>query len=40
MDIEKAIELIREKYAEAQKLSFVYDPVGWAVYQVWSEHLK
>lgn len=35
--IERAIEILREKYAEAEKNLLVNDPVCYALYYTWRE---
>ena len=35
VSLEKAIEMLKAEYERASKLEFVYDPLAWALYQVW-----
>lgn len=35
IDIEKAIDILRDEYEIAQGLEYVRHPLSWAVYQVW-----
>lgn len=35
MTIEKAIKLLTKEYERAKRLSFVRNPVAYALYQVW-----
>ena len=35
MTIEKAIKLLIKEYERAKGLSFVWNPVAYALYQVW-----
>ena len=37
MSLEEAIELLKKKYEEAKDLSFVVNPISYALYQVWRE---
>lgn len=37
MDIEKAIQIVREEYEKAKELSFVYNPVAYALYSAWKK---
>ena len=37
MSLEKAIERLKYYYDRAQKLEFVYNKLGWALYQTWKE---
>ena len=36
--IERVIEELREEYETAKGLSFVRDPVGYALYYTWKKH--
>lgn len=36
--IEKVIKELRKKYEEAKKLSFVNDPVTYALYHTWKKY--
>ena len=35
MTLDKAKKLLDEEYEKAQKLEFVYNPMAYALYQVW-----
>lgn len=35
MTIKTAIEMLEKEYEKAKKLSFVRNPIAYAVYQVW-----
>lgn len=37
MTIEKAVELLKERYEQAQKMEHVHKPLAWALYQTWKE---
>lgn len=37
MNLERAIELLKDKYEEAKGISYVVNPLAWALYQVWKE---
>lgn len=37
MTLEKAVKLLEEKYAQAQKMEYVQKPLAWALYQTWKE---
>ena len=37
MTLEKAIKLLEEEYARAQKLQFVRNPLAYALYQTWKK---
>lgn len=37
MKLEKALEMVKEKYEQAKKSEYVQNPVAWALYQVWKE---
>ena len=37
MTIEKAIKLLQEKYEEAKTITYVHDPVAFALYYTWAE---
>ena len=37
MTLEKAVELLEEKYERAQKMEYVQKPLAWALYQTWKE---
>ncbi len=37
MDIEAALKKVREEYEKAKSLSFVRNPVAYALYQVWKK---
>lgn len=34
-ELRKVVELLHEEYERSKKLDFVYDPLAYAVYQVW-----
>lgn len=36
--LEKAIEDLREEYARAKNLSYVKNPLAYALYQVWKKY--
>ena len=36
-DINKAIEVLKEKYERAQKLDWVKNKIAWALYQTWKK---
>lgn len=36
MDLEKAIEILKEKYEQVKDNSQINDPVAWALYRTWS----
>jgi len=36
--LEKAIRELREKFAKAQTLDFVYNKLGWALFQTWKKY--
>lgn len=36
-DIETAIKKVREEYEKAKNLSFVRNPVAYALYKAWKE---
>lgn len=36
--LEKAIRQIRDAYAKAQKLGYIRNKLGWALYQVWTHY--
>lgn len=35
MDIEKALDMVREIYEKAKKLEYVRNPLAYALYKVW-----
>lgn len=35
MDIEKAIKMLKAEYEKAKNLSFVWNPLAYALYKVW-----
>lgn len=35
MELENAIELIKQEYAKASESNYVYNPLAYALYQVW-----
>lgn len=35
MTLYKAMKLLEKEYARALKLEYVYNPLAWALYQVW-----
>ena len=35
MDIEKAIKMLKAEYEKAKNLSFVRNPLAYALYKVW-----
>lgn len=37
MSLEKAIERLKYHYERALELKYVYNKVGWALYQTWKE---
>ena len=37
MTLEKAIELLKNEYEEAKKLSFVQKPLAYALYHTWKK---
>lgn len=37
MTLEKAIDLLKEKYEQAKKLDFVKNPLAYALYQIWAK---
>lgn len=37
VSLDKAIERLKYHYERAQKLEFVYNKLGWALYQTWKE---
>ena len=34
-ELRKTVELLHNEYERAKRLEFVYDPLAYAVYQVW-----
>ena len=36
--LDKAIEDLKKEYETAEKLSFVNDPLAYALYQVWKKY--
>jgi hypothetical protein len=36
--LEKAIRELREHYARADKLEYVYNKLGWAIFQTWKKY--
>ena len=34
-ELRKTVELLHNEYEKAKQLDFVYDPLAYAVYQVW-----
>ena len=37
MTIQKAIQLLEKEYERAIKLEYVYNPLAYALYQVWKK---
>ena len=37
MRLETAIKMLTEEYEKAKKLEYVYNPIAYALYQVWKE---
>lgn len=37
MSLEEAIDLLRQEYERAQKISFVQYPLAYAMYQTWKK---
>lgn len=37
MTLEEAVNLLMTKYEEGKGLSYVVNPLSWALYQVWKE---
>ena len=37
MSLEKAIKRLKYHYERALKLEYVYNKLGWALYQTWKE---
>lgn len=35
MTLERAISMLEAEYEKAQKLSFVHNPIAWALFRVW-----
>ena len=35
MNLEKAIEILREEYEKAKTQEWILDPLGWAFYPTW-----
>ena len=35
MDLQKAIKLLGAEYEKATRLEYVYNPIAYALYQVW-----
>ena len=35
MTLDKAIKLLEKEYERAQRLSYVHNPLAYALYQVW-----
>ena len=36
--LEKAIRELREHYARAHRLEYVYNKLGWAIFQTWKKY--
>jgi hypothetical protein len=37
IELETAIKILRQKYAEAKKCVEIYDPVAYALYHTWQD---
>ena len=37
MTIEKAIERLREEYEKAKATAYIFNPLAYALFQVWKE---
>lgn len=37
MTLEKAVNLLEEKYEQARKMEYVQKPLAWALFQTWKE---
>ena len=35
ISLEKAIELLKKEYDKAEGMDFIYNPIAYALYQVW-----